>query len=172
MNINYNVRMKVLTSLAGAVFMVAPSWVKLPDFNPPLQEIEVAIVDPEERECLQKNIYFEARNQSLKGMKAIAAVTMNRVADPRFPDSVCEVVYQRKQFSWANRGDRNPRLHNQAEREAWYTSGEIAELALRYELKSPVGGAQYFHTTSINPGWSGMKVVTTIGDHVFKYQPI
>ena len=34
------------------------------------------------------NIYFEARNQGL-GWSAVASVTLNRVNDKRFPNTVC-----------------------------------------------------------------------------------
>ena len=42
--------------------------------------------------CLATNIYWEARNQSFIAQVAVAEVTMNRVYDHRFPDTVCEVV--------------------------------------------------------------------------------
>jgi len=50
--------------------------------------------------CLALNVYFEARNQDTDGQILVAEVTMNRVADDRFPDEVCAVVWQNKAFSW------------------------------------------------------------------------
>jgi len=62
--------------------------------------------------CLAKNIYFEARNEPFAGQFAVALVTLNRVNDTAFPDTICKVVYQgihttdgfpkrdRCQFSW------------------------------------------------------------------------
>ena len=44
--------------------------------------------------CLALNIYWEARNQSFIAQVAVAEVTMNRVYDDRFPDTVCGVVKQ------------------------------------------------------------------------------
>ena len=44
--------------------------------------------------CLALNIYFEARNQSFEGQVAVAQVVFNRVADHRYPDNVCDVIYQ------------------------------------------------------------------------------
>ena len=38
-----------------------------------------------EQKCIADNIYWEARNQSAKGMIAVALVTRNRVLDERFP---------------------------------------------------------------------------------------
>jgi len=54
--------------------------------------------------ALACNIYFEARNESIEGMMAIVAVTMNRVASPNYPNTVHEVVWARKQFSWTHDG--------------------------------------------------------------------
>ena len=54
--------------------------------------------------CMALNIYHEAKNQSMLGQIAVGQVVMNRVEDRRFPNTVCEVVKQRKrgvcQFSW------------------------------------------------------------------------
>jgi hypothetical protein len=44
--------------------------------------------------CLALNVYFEARNEPVEGKVAVAQVVMNRKADPRFPDTICGVVYQ------------------------------------------------------------------------------
>ena len=44
--------------------------------------------------CLSMNVFHEAKNQSVEGQIAVAEVVMNRVADTRYPNTVCEVVYQ------------------------------------------------------------------------------
>jgi len=63
-------------------------------------------------QCLALNIYHEARSESPLGQEAVGLVTMNRVQDKRYPDTVCDVVYQahvdskgrpkrnKCQFSW------------------------------------------------------------------------
>ena len=65
-----------------------------------------------QHECLAKNIYFEARNEPFVGQFAVALVTLNRVHDSAFPNTICDVVYEgihtargfpkrdRCQFSW------------------------------------------------------------------------
>src|SRR3954453_10045701 len=45
--------------------------------------------------CLALNVYFEARGEPEAGQYAVAEVTMNRVASPYYPDTVCDVVYQK-----------------------------------------------------------------------------
>ena len=50
--------------------------------------------------CLAANIYHEAGIEPLSGQLAVAFGTIQRVKDNRFPDSLCGVVYQKKQMSW------------------------------------------------------------------------
>ena len=45
----------------------------------------------EEAICLADNVYHEARNQPTAGQMAVISVTVNRVNDPRFPSTICEV---------------------------------------------------------------------------------
>lgn len=54
--------------------------------------------------ALACNIYWEARTESYEGMMAVVAVTMNRVGSPHYPNTVAEVVWQNKQFSWTHDG--------------------------------------------------------------------
>lgn len=107
--------------------------------------------------CLALNVYHEARGEPVDGQFAVAAVTLNRVMDPRFPDDLCDVVYEPDQFSWT--ADPAPIL----EPEAFALAMEIA-----FEAKpDPVLGTHY-HTTSITPYWAPSKVLSgQIGNHRF-----
>ena len=53
--------------------------------------------------CLAKNIYHEAAVEGNLGMYAVGQVTLNRMKHKDYPSSVCDVVMQWKQFSWANK---------------------------------------------------------------------
>ena len=75
------------------------------------QEVSKEIIKQEINEdfnkqlaCLTKNIYYEAASESYEGKLAVAQVTLNRANDPKFPSTICGVVYQRTlgtcQFSW------------------------------------------------------------------------
>lgn len=133
-------------------------------------------------ECLAKNIYFEARNEPFAGQFAVALVTLNRVSDTAFPNTICKVVYQgihtadgfpkrdRCQFSWYCDGNsdevRNLKSFDKTQK--------IANLAmLQYsKLKSEgldyTEGAIYYHTYEISPRWSNsFPKVGRIGDHIF-----
>jgi spore germination cell wall hydrolase CwlJ-like protein len=127
--------------------------------------------------CLQQNIFFEARNQSIDGKIAIAHVTLNRVASNRFPNTVCDVVKQHRrgvcQFSWVcDRNSNTPQLGNIIEARAWHVAGMIAHDALTGNLidMAGVGDSTHFHANYVNPWWSSveaMNYVTTVGDHIF-----
>jgi len=53
------------------------------------------IVNTKELVCLAKNIFFEAGNQPEEGKVAVGLVTINRVQDGRFANSICGVINQR-----------------------------------------------------------------------------
>ena len=55
--------------------------------------------------CLSLNGFFEARGEPLQGQIAVHEVVINRVENPKFPDTICGVVLQENengvcQFSW------------------------------------------------------------------------
>ncbi len=79
--------------------------------------IELAVM------CLAMNVYWESRDQSIAGQVAVAQVTMNRVESPNFPNDVCSVVHQHKQFSWYWDGKSDvPR-----EEDAWMRAQMVAK---------------------------------------------
>ena len=70
--------------------------------------------------CLAINIYKEAANEPFEGKVAVAQVTINRTKNPNFPDTICDVVYQKNtfmgkvvcQFSWYCDGAYRGRVVN------------------------------------------------------------
>ena len=117
-----------------------------------------------EWKCLATALYFEARGEPVKGQFAVAEVILNRVADPRYPDSVCAVVNQDCQFSYTCDG-KPERIR---ERAAFDRAGKIADLMLRGGARALTGGATHFHTRGVRPDWSRRLPRTAqIGDHLF-----
>lgn len=115
--------------------------------------------------CLAKNIYHEASGESRLGKFAVAQVTLNRMKHPEFKNTVCGVVFERNQFSWANNG----RLRwTRPSNEAWRESVEIAEQALKkgFRVKG-METAIFYHADYVRPGWRGVKRLTKIGAHIF-----
>ena len=114
-------------------------------------------------QCLAENVYYEARGEPLAGQYAVAEVTMNRVASPDFPDSVCAVVRQRGAFSWTY--DRSPAAPFGYE---WRRAKAVAG-SVYLNIESPLAhGALYYHATYISPAWSRSRYrVALIGQHLF-----
>ena len=54
--------------------------------------------------CLAVAIFFEARGEPHTGQEMVAEVVMNRVEHHKFPDTVCDVVYEDRQFSFTHDG--------------------------------------------------------------------
>jgi len=52
---------------------------------------------------LQNAIYHEARGEPFKGQVVVGQVIINRVNHQKFPDTINDVVYQNKQFSYTRR---------------------------------------------------------------------
>lgn len=127
----------------------------------------IYLANNRELKCLADNIYFEAGNQSATGKLAVAAVTINRVKSPRFPKSVCSVVYQRTrgtcQFSWVCEGKKRIRSQQQ-----YAESKRIAEKVLLSGANHGIFGRNvlFYHADYVNPRWN-LRRVTKIGDHIF-----
>lgn len=124
----------------------------------------------EDLKCLAENAFYEARNQGAVGMTAVIDVTLNRVKSKRFPNTICGVVYQKKQFSWTH---EKPQKYSKKEWEIYYKMAEIIaqDRLLREKLgvrKGTTGGALWYHADYIKPYWVKSKRKTTvINRHIF-----
>jgi len=128
--------------------------------------------------CLANNIYFEARSEPIKGQIAVAFVTLNRVSSELFPDSICDVVKQKRnnvcQFSWycESRPKRQYTKHILTGKGSLQYN-EIIDIATfvyaNYEkLNDPTHGSLFYHADYVSPGWrKRMDKVAVIGAHIF-----
>lgn len=120
-----------------------------------------------EIEVLALNMYHEARGEGPDAMQMVGEVTLNRMWHKAYPDDICSVVYQEKQFSWTHTKDD----HTPHEEEVWEVAVELAENLLNGEVDYFDNGATHF----INPDkvrkmprWTKRLVrVGKIGNHVF-----
>jgi len=128
-------------------------------------------------DCLVANIFFEARGEPKAGMQAVAAVTMNRVASSKYPNDVCKVVFQPKQFSWTHQQTKGniqkvmkgDVLHlNDSDFEAYLLAVRVAHAALKGQLKNKLKGALWYHAHYVNPKWNRkMLLQAKVGNHLF-----
>ena len=175
----------VVVGISASADVPVETYTLNKEFNV-VQQTQTYNIDQEQLICLADNIYFEARNQGTAGWQAVAAVTLNRVKDSRFPNTVCEVVKQgptRK--SWKNDGTYYPVRHRC--QFSWYCDGmaddvhsedekiynrikDLAELAMipTVKLLDITDGATHYHADYVKPEWAKTKTRTIeIGDHIF-----
>ena len=159
--------MRVLLFWSLPIFLVSvlttsPSFAKSPSDK------------KQELQCLAQNVYFEARGEPASGQLAVALVTMHRVKSRHFPNTVCGVVWQRRQFSWTHDGKSDhPR-----DRRAWKRARQVAEFIYNKYWKLPErsrnaldithGALHYYAPDLAKPYWAKVKIKTReIGGHVF-----
>lgn len=117
--------------------------------------------------CLALNVYFEARGESMLAQKAVAWVTLNRVAHKDYPDTVCEVVWQDGQFSWTDDGNSDKPKDQEAYQLAIQAAWSVL-LEQRYDLYDPTEGSTMFHAHYVEPEWTDSYEVTSrIDKHIF-----
>ena len=123
--------------------------------------------------CLALNVYYEARGESDKGKRAVAKVTLNRVASRRFPNTICDAVYEQRwdkrrrryvgAFAWTE-FDTLPPPKTKAWKKAWKAAETVYLKPESVQLK----GALFYHATRIKPRWAKQKKrVKRIGRHIF-----
>ena len=126
--------------------------------------------------CLRQNIFFEARNQTVEGQVAVAWVTLNRLDNSIYPDTICGVVKQAKRdssgkvirnmchFSWYCDGKSDKPKNTKAYAKALM----IAHGVYHGNLDDFVEGATHYHAHYVTPEWAKTKTMTVrINDHIF-----
>ena len=108
---------------------------------------------------LAKCVYAEARGEPYVGQVAVAAVILNRVKSPSFPNTIAGVIYQPYAFTAVSDGHIN------------LTPNQTAYKAAQDALNGwdPTYGCLYYYnpaTATSSWIWSRQTVVT-IGDHAF-----
>ncbi|AZN70018.1 cell wall hydrolase [Georhizobium profundi] len=124
-----------------------------------------------EQKCLATGIYFEARGEKSRGQAAVAQVILNRVRNPAYPDTVCDVVYQnqhmlnRCQFSFAC--DGVPDVIS--DRRAYRLAKDVALAVTAGKIFLPeVASSTHYNATYVHPKWAqSMERMTQIGKHIF-----
>lgn len=130
----------------------------------------------EEVLCLALNIYHEARGSSQIDQAATAFVVLNRVKSPYYPNTICEVVWQKGYskaakkwvgaFSWTT--DRASNIPK--ELDAWDLSQKLAYrvFAAPGKTNDPTDGATHYHEYRSKPNWSKYGVdKKRLGSHVY-----
>lgn len=120
--------------------------------------------------CLTQAVYYESAHERTAGKIAVAEVVMNRVADHRYPNSVCDVVFQGAtrttgcQFTFTCDGA----LARKPDEKKWEEAREVAAHVLMDLHKRRTGSATHYHATYVDPIWNvGLVRTNRIGRHIF-----
>ncbi|MCR9268402.1 MAG: cell wall hydrolase [Hyphomonadaceae bacterium] len=123
-----------------------------------------------QKQCLATAIYYEARSESIKGQLGVAEVIINRVNDHRYPNTICDVVFQGAtrttgcQFTFTCDGAMNKKPRG----EKWTKANTIAAHVLMDLNERKTAGATHYHATYVDPVWnSGLIRTKKIGTHIF-----
>ena len=160
--------------LLGGLMLISPVNAKEP--LPKVNEKSI--------ECLAMNMYHEARGQGTAGLLAVSSVVMNRVADERFPNTICGVIKQAQtRPSWKDKNKMIP-IRDKCQF-SWFCDGKsdvptdketykrlltIAKTLLYNNVIIPdiTDGALFYHADYVKPDWSKTKTKTVeVQDHIF-----
>ncbi|CAK0739986.1 N-acetylmuramoyl-L-alanine amidase [uncultured Gammaproteobacteria bacterium] len=127
-------------------------------------------------DTLARTLWGEARGEPVRGIEAVAAVVMNRVARAQargkfwWGHSVIEVCRKPFQFSCWNASDPNlPKLLAVKPGEPKFDIClRVARRAVAGQLADLTGGATHYHAHTVYPAWaSGRAPSAEIGVHLF-----
>ena len=189
-------KMKFLSTWTAIVLTATSAFANASTFqNPEIDELYTQENQPE-LYCLAQNIYFESKSEPLAGQYAVADVVLNRVQDTRFPNTICEVVYDgpikeswktkqdpnlsdderifypkknRCQFSWYCDGKSDTIYDN----DAWRISQIIAyKIVYDQKMRGITEGATHYHADYVHPKWAKtLQLVGSISTHIFYRWP-
>ena len=136
------------------------------------EKIEQEKFIAQELQCLALNIYFETRAVSMADAMAVSDVVQNRVESHRYPDTVCDVIYDggetkrhKCQFSWYCDGKADTPKNS----EAWERSRKFArDFYVHGMYRGITEGSTHYHASYVKPYWAPtLDRVTRIGSHIF-----
>jgi spore germination cell wall hydrolase CwlJ-like protein len=113
-----------------------------------------------DRECLARAMYFESKRADQDGLLAVGTVVMNRLEAAAYPDRICDVVGQPRQFATGvltkpMRTQDLPRIE------------QVADAVISGERHPKVGGAMFFHTAGRRYPYGNMHYVALAGGNAF-----
>mgnify|MGYP006351935225 FL=1 len=106
-------------------------------------------------------VYGEARGEPYEGQVAVAAVILNRLESPEFPDTISEIIFQPRAFTAV------------ADGQIWLTPNERAKEAVLDAINGwdPTENAlYYFNPKTATSSWIWSRPqIKQIGEHIFCY---
>lgn len=136
--------------------------------------------DKPEMWCLAQNVYYEARSSNRADRLSVADVVINRVQHTSYPNTICGVVKQGKQyadgsmirhqcqFSWYCDGKSDWPTNM----DAWVEAQQVAYSMMTFgDFVGITEGATHYHAKYVSPDWARhFTLIGRIGEHIFYRQ--
>lgn len=150
-----------------------------------LGDVALSDYDREQIRCLAANIYYEARSETPSGKELVALVTLNRSKATDYPNSICEVVTEKRkargryvcQFSWYCEKGKDKKFHSRyLSKERPQNYDRVYSIArsvyLTYSFNpsySKKRNILFYHADYVSPKWdfSKLRKVVSEGKHIF-----
>jgi len=128
--------------------------------------------DYSEVEWLARNIYHEARGEGIYGMIAVSIVTINRVEDSRYPNTIKGVITQPHQFTWYNK----KKIKSIKKNNNYHICLMVSKVTIalwkskkfeRFIRQTNISDVKWYHEKSARPRWLYEKdEFVRIGNHI------
>jgi spore germination cell wall hydrolase CwlJ-like protein len=115
---------------------------------------------PRDRDCLERAMFFESNRSSPDGLVAVGTVVMNRLASGRYPDTICGVVGQKRQFA---PGVLSRKMNSRALPDVQAAADAVLKGKRHPKLKN----AMFFHTAGLSFPYRNMHYVLVAGGNSF-----
>lgn len=113
-----------------------------------------------DRDCLERAMYFESEHSDHDGYMAVGTVVMNRLTSGAYPNTICGIVAQERQFA---PGVMVKEVKAQAQPDLDLAATAI----LRGERHPGVKDAMFFHTQGLRFPYDNMHYVAIAGGNAF-----
>ena len=152
------------------IFKIKPPTINnaIPDPNPGIIlhiSSEKISITARERNCLIRNVFYEAGGELHEGKIAVAQVTWNRLRSGAWGQDLCGVIHAPNQFSWTRDSAKRNRPLNGAQVAAVQSAVDEFLSGMRV---SKLNNATHFHASYVRPSWATADArLKQIGGHVF-----
>lgn len=116
-------------------------------------------ISDEDKDLLARLVTAEAKGEPFEGKVAVATVVLNRVENEQYPDTIKDVIYEKRQFQPVDNG----MIHKPATKEAEKAVNEAI-----VKKGTGKGSLNFYNPKIVDSEWHRSKTVTAeIGNHVF-----
>ncbi|MCM3766930.1 cell wall hydrolase [Neobacillus niacini] len=127
----------------------------------PANAVKVPPFSQSEIDLLARLVRAEAETEPYEGKVAVACVVLNRLESPKFPDTIKEVIYQKRQFQPVSNGQINKPADEDSIKAVYEALNDKRTLAQ--------DSLFFYNPVIATSRWLDSRATTiAIGDHVFK----